>query len=175
MEYIFTGAAFYEELLGFNGIMLHSSAVVLDNKAYLFSAPSGTGKSTHTQLWLKYFGEKAYILNDDKPAIREFDGEFFAYGTPWSGKTDWNVNKKIPLAAIIFIERAKNNFAEKMNAVNAAKMLYYQGYSAQSEIRKIQFLDFIDKLISKVPVFKLGANMEEDAVTTIYNAINGVK
>lgn len=175
IEYIYTGAAFYERLLKFNGIMLHSSAVVVDNEAYLFSAPSGTGKSTHTNLWLQHFKERAYILNDDKPAIREWGGRFYAYGTPWSGKTDLNVNKKVPIKAIIFIERSENNFAEKISNQEAAKMLYYQGYSAMSAECKISFLEFIDKLIRNIPIYRLGANISDEAVTTVYNAVNEVK
>ena len=69
--YIYEGKLFYEKLIKYyNGMMIHSSAVVVDGKAYLFSAPSGTGKSTHTAFWLKKFGDRAYILNDDKPAVR---------------------------------------------------------------------------------------------------------
>ena len=82
VEYVYTGAAFYEALLHFNGFMLHSSGIVKDGRAYLFSADPGTGKSTHTSLWQKYFGEdEAKIINDDKPAIRLVDGELYVYGT----------------------------------------------------------------------------------------------
>ena len=79
-EYLFTGFSFYKQLLNFGGFMLHSSAVVVDGKAYLFSANCGTGKSTHTKLWLNLFGDQAYILNDDKPALRLEDGTWYAYG-----------------------------------------------------------------------------------------------
>ena len=85
-EYMLTGSDFYTELLNFNGIILHSSCIVVDGMAYAFSADSGTGKSTHTQLWLKHLGDRAYMLNDDKPAIRLIDGKVYACGTPWSGK-----------------------------------------------------------------------------------------
>ena len=84
-EYMCTGSMFYSQLLRHNGIMLHSSCVVVDDGAYLFTARSGTGKSTHTNLWLEKFGDRAYILNDDKPALRLENGTWFAYGTPWSG------------------------------------------------------------------------------------------
>lgn len=87
-EYIFAGSEFYRKLINLGGFMLHASAIVVDNKAYLFSAPSGTGKSTHTKLWQECFGDKAIIINDDKPAIRIEEGKCFAYGTPFSGKTD---------------------------------------------------------------------------------------
>ncbi len=91
-EHMSTANSFYTKLLDFDGIRLHSSAVVVDGRAYLFSATSGTGKSTHTGLWLELFGDKAYIINDDKPAVRLRDGVWYAYGTPWSGKHDNSVN-----------------------------------------------------------------------------------
>ena len=67
-KYMLTGSDFYTSVLKFDGILLHSSCIVVDGVAYAFSADSGTGKSTHTQLWLKRFGDRAHILNDDKPA-----------------------------------------------------------------------------------------------------------
>lgn len=82
-EYVLTGSRFYFKFINFGGLMVHSSCVVVDGRAYLFSAPSGTGKSTHTALWLKKLGDRAFILNDDKPAVRYEDGTFYAYGTPW--------------------------------------------------------------------------------------------
>ena len=106
-EYLWSGAHFYEKLAKFQGVMLHASCVEYDGKAYLFSARSGTGKSTHTHLWLKYL-PGARIINDDKPAIRLVDGVFYAYGTPWSGKTDESVNVGVPIAGICFLSRGEN-------------------------------------------------------------------
>ena len=75
--------------------MVHASAVEVDGKAYLFSADSGTGKLTHTKQWQNYFGkERALIINDDKPAIRKDKNGWAAYGTPFSGKTDENLNRQ---------------------------------------------------------------------------------
>ena len=95
LEYILSGFAFAWALPDFSGFCLHASAVALENRAVLFSAPCGTGKSTHTALWQQYFGQhRAVILNDDKPALRLLEGHFQVYGTPWSGKTDLNTNTR---------------------------------------------------------------------------------
>ncbi|MBR1442769.1 MAG: hypothetical protein IJ583_04470 [Firmicutes bacterium] len=174
-EYMLTGFIFYNKLLQYDGFMLHSSTVVLNNEAYMFSAPSGTGKSTHTQLWLKEFGDKAYILNDDKPAIRFFNDGIYAYGTPWSGKTDQNVNKKVPVKAIIFIERSENNHIEKMGATETLKMLLYQGFRSRGKTGTENFLDMSEKIVNKIGVYKLGCNISREAVLTVYNEINGGK
>ena len=119
-EYMIAGAKFYKELISFGGMMLHSSAVVLDGEAYLFSAPSGTGKSTHTSLWLQHFGDRAFILNDDKPAIRVTDNGIFVYGTPFSGKNDISENTGVPLKAVAVLSRGEHG----KKAVRAAGNLF---------------------------------------------------
>ena len=106
-EYMLTGSDFYTELIKFDGILLHSSCIVVDDLAYAFSADSGVGKSTHTQLWLKHFGDRCYMLNDDKPAIRLINGEVYACGTPFSGKYDYSAPKNVKLAGICFLQRSE--------------------------------------------------------------------
>ena len=100
-EYSCAGAEFYMKLLKHQGFMIHASAVEKEGKAYLFSAPSGTGKSTHAQLWRQTFkGEPIRIINDDKPAVCLQNGVFYACGTPFSGKTDKNENRKAPIQGL---------------------------------------------------------------------------
>ena len=171
-EYLLTGSRFYAALLAYSGFMLHSSAVVYENRAYLFSAPCGTGKSTHTSLWCKRFGDAAVILNDDKPAIRFVDGKFYAYGTPWSGKTSANINMRVPLGAIAFIERAEKNSIERLDVQTA-----FAGILSQTlRIKDVQNLDkvvpLVESLVKNVNVYKLKCNMELDAVDVAYNAMS---
>ena len=124
--YLLEGKLFYKELISkYKGTMLHASAVVVDEKAYLFSAPCGTGKSTHTSKWLELFGDGAYILNDDKPAIRVLDDGIYAYGTPWSGKHDISVNKRVKLQAICFLNRDTTNWIKPMEDHDKIVNLYY--------------------------------------------------
>ncbi|MGN1317940.1 MAG: hypothetical protein ACI4VF_02920 [Lachnospirales bacterium] len=173
IEYIFTGAAFYEALLHFNGFMLHSSGVVKDGYAYLFSADSGTGKSTHTELWQKYFGEdNAVIINDDKPAIRMVDNELYVYGTPWSGKTDKNLNMRVPIGAIVFLERSvNNNWVKEISVAEAIPLILEQTFRPRQKDMMIKLLDMLDVVLKNVRVFKIGVDMSEDAVITSYNGI----
>lgn len=170
-EYLLTGACFYEKLIEYKGVMLHSSAVVVDGYAYLFSADSGTGKSTHTGLWLEYFGDKAYILNDDKPALRIEDGKVFAYGTPWSGKTDLNRNKKVPVAGICFIERAETNSIRKAETFDAFGRFYTQTVRPYEENIMGMFMDTVNEIFNAVPIYIMGCNISREAVLTSYNAM----
>jgi len=170
-EYMCTAGSFYYHLLQHNGLMLHSSAVVVDGWAYLFSAPSGTGKSTHTGLWLQNFGERAYILNDDKPALRQEDGVWYAYGTPWSGKYDISVNARVPLAGIAIIERSADNRIEPIGGTPAIFAMMDQTVRPADPERRSLLLENLDKLLTRVPVWKLHCNMDPEAAQVSYNAM----
>ena len=174
-EYMMTGAMFYVKLLNYNGMMLHSSVVVVDGKAYLFSADSGTGKSTHTQIWLKLFGDRAYILNDDKPAIRREADGWFAYGTPWSGKYDISVNARIPIAGIAMIERAEHNEIYPFSGKEAIRQIMAQLNRVRAAEYRIKEMELLDKLLWEVPVWKLKCNMEDEAAILSYEAMSGQK
>ena len=172
-EYMSTGGSFYRQLLGFGGLLLHSSAVVVDGKAYLFSAPCGTGKSTHTKLWLRTFGERAVMLNDDKPALRLEDGIWYAYGTPWSGKYDISTNIRAEVAGIAMIERADTNSIEPYPGAKAIFAVMEQTARPASPALRMKLLENLDKLLSDVPLWKLKCNMDPDAAIVAYEAMSG--
>lgn len=170
-EYMLIGKAFYHHLLRYHGLMLHASAVVVDNEAYLFSAPSGTGKSTHTSLWLEHFGEKAYILNDDKPAIRIFPDGVYAYGTPFSGKYDISVNAKVPLRGIAFIERSESNDLERQTKKQAMFSILNQTARPEDVMLYTQLLATVGELLDRVNVFTLHCNISREAVSVSYEGM----
>ena len=171
-EYIWTGYEFCKGLLDFGGFMLHSSGVAYENKAYLFSAASGTGKSTHTEIWQKVFGEdKAVIINDDKPVIRADGGSFFAYGTPWSGKSDKNLNIKVPLQGICFLERSKTNHIERISSKEAVMLILNQTVRPPELDIMDKLLVILDGLLKTVPVYRLGCNMEDEAAIVSYKGM----
>lgn len=170
-EYMMTGAWFYKYLLDFGGMMLHASAVVKDGKAYLFSADCGTGKSTHTQLWRREFPD-AFILNDDKPALRREDDGWFAYGTPWSGKTDQNVDARVPLGGIAILERAEENAIAPYRGLAATRDLLKQVNRPRAAEYRIKLMDLLDKLITEVPIWKLSCNMEPEAAHLAFETMS---
>lgn len=174
-EYIWTGAIFYDALINFKGFVLHASAVVVDGRAYLFSAPSGTGKSTHTSLWLKHFGSRAQILNDDKPAIRITDSGIRVYGTPWSGKTDLNINTDAELAGICFLSRSEKNYIEELPKSQAIVEILNQTLRPSAQKEMVNLLDTLDVVISKIPVYKMGCNISEEAAVMAYEKMSGAK
>ncbi|MBQ8841379.1 MAG: hypothetical protein IJZ65_01965 [Ruminiclostridium sp.] len=171
-ELMYTARLFYTALLSFGGFMLHSSAVEMDGKAYLFSAPSGTGKSTHTGLWLKAFGEKAHIINDDKPAIYIRESGIFACGTPWSGKSDLNINTAVPLQGICVLTRSETNHIKPLDEGEAIFSLLNQTLRPYSEKDMDKLLSLLDKVIKNVPVWKMGCNISEEAVAVAFEAMS---
>jgi hypothetical protein len=153
--YVLSGTKFYFELIKRGGMLLHSSAVVKDGRAYLFTANPGVGKSTHTGYWLRLFPD-AYILNDDKPALRRENGVFCAYGTPWSGKYDISRNEGVPVGGIACIERAKTNFIEPMPTAQAAARILSQTVRHVRKERMDELLTTLDLLLREVPIYRLG-------------------
>lgn len=170
-EYMLTGSDFYSALVRFDGILLHSSCIVVDGVAYAFSADSGTGKSTHTQLWLKRFGDRAYMLNDDKPAIRIIDGKVYACGTPWSGKFDYSTPKVVPLGGICFLERSKDNWIKPADTSKAVFNIFSQTVRRFGKADMNKVFDILEQIFAKVPIYQLGCNISDEAVDTSYNAM----
>ena len=172
LAYMESATQFFTQLLRFGGVYLHASCVEVDGRAYLFSADSGTGKSTHTRLWLQMFGEKAVIFNDDKPALRRIDGIWYAYGLPWCGKDGINVNKRVPLAGICFLKQADHNAIRRLNSSDAIGRLMQQ---TLRKVRRVENLDVIlsnfDKLIREIPIFELENRPEPAAAQLSYETM----
>ena len=172
IEYIFAGSYFYNHILDFDGFLLHSSAICKDNKAYLFSANSGTGKSTHTMNWVKYCGkENVTFINDDKPAIRKIGETFYCCGTPFSGKTNLSKNILVPIKAIVFIKRGIENSVAVMDSKDALSRIFGQTVFTQSPERMVKLLSLLDELLKTITVFELTCNMDVTSAKVAYEFI----
>ena len=175
IAYMYSGWAFYRQLLSFNGMMFHASAIELDGKAYLFSGPSGMGKSTHANLWLELF-PSAKIFNDDKPALRYIDGRWYAYGTPWSGKSGININTKLPVAGICFLRKGAENRIRRLGNLEAAAAIISQTLRHFSTPEGLGVMtDMVDSMVNEIPVFEMinrpepeAAIMSHEAMTSAY-------
>ena len=168
-EYLWSASYFYEQLAKYDGVMLHASCVEYNGKAYLFSARSGTGKSTHTHLWLKYL-PGSRIINDDKPAIRIIGSKAYAFGTPWSGKTNESINTGVPIAGIAFLSRGENAI-KRVNGFSVLKDFMDQTVRPSSKELMEPMLDVLDKILTGVPVYRLSCDMSEEAVKTSYEGM----
>lgn len=170
--YVDSGWQFYKQLLIYNGLYIHSSAIALDNRAYLFSGPCGMGKSTHTRLWQQVFGEAVQVINDDKPALRRLDGQWFAYGTPWCGKDHINVNRKVPLQGICFLKRGEENRIRRLSPLEATAAILTQ---TMRKFKQVEYLDLllshVDKLVREIPIYEMECLPNEEAALLSYNTM----
>lgn len=170
--YLQSGFQFYRQLLKFNGLMLHASAVEMEGKAYLFSGPSGMGKSTHTRLWQQLFGDAAQVFNDDKPALRRMEDAWYAYGTPWCGKDGINQNKKVPLAGICFLRRGEKNSIRRLDALEATTYIISQTMRKFKDTENLDsMLSIVEKLVSEIPVYELFNKPEPEAALLSYETM----
>ena len=159
----------------YDGFFFHSSSLEYEGGAYVFTALSGTGKSTHTALWRKVFGEKVRMINDDKPIIRKKDGVFRVYGTPWMGKSNIGSNISAPVKAVYLLKRGESNRAEKISpALGFADLLEATLYP-QSKNNAERLLALIDEMFKSVPLFRLTCNMNDDAPLAALNAVRDLQ
>lgn len=171
VAYMESANIFYRALLEFNGLYLHASSVELNDRAYLFSGPSGMGKSTHTCLWQQCF-EGVQIFNDDKPALRLIDGQWFAYGTPWCGKDGININMRVPLAGICFLKQAHENRIRRLNPKEAATRIISQTIRFFTNLDRLDLmLSHVDNLVQTIPVFEFENRPEPTAAVLSYNTM----
>jgi len=172
VEYMESGRLYHAALLGFDGFYLHASAVEYQGKAYLFSAPSGTGKSTHTRLWQQCFGEAARIFNDDKPSLRRLEDAWYAYGTPWCGKDHININLKVPLAGVCFLKQGPENCIRRLNSQEAINKILSQTIRRfRSGARLDMLLGHLDKFVREIPVFELENRPVPEAAILSYETM----
>lgn len=174
---------YYEELavhrklstamLDFDTFLFHGSCVAVDGKAYIFAAPSGTGKSTHVRLWRQLLGDRAVMVNDDKPYIRVTDNGAIVYGTPFNGKHHLDSNINVPLDGICVLERGQKNHIEKVRKEDVYAVLLQQTYRPNTPSDLQKTLALLDKLTFCVNLYKLSCNMEPDAARVSYEAIHG--
>lgn len=172
IAYMESAYQFYRQLVLFDGLFLHSSAVVLDGRAYLFSGHSGAGKSTHTRLWQGVFGPAACVINDDKPALRRVDGRWMVYGTPWCGKDGINENAAAPLAGICYLKKAKKNEIRRLSSREAmAQILAQTIYKFPDRDHLNKLFDLMNMLLQEIPVFELENLPEPDAARLSYKTM----
>lgn len=153
------------------GFFLHCSCLKYRDKAMIFTAPSGTGKSTHAALWKAHFGDEVEMINDDKPLVREYENGFVIYGTPWRGKHNRGANISAPVGAVFFLEQAPENAIEPIDSFTALSLLMQQTVIPRGRDDTSALLDMLSRLIERVPMYRLRCNISDEAVTTALSAL----
>ena len=188
------------ELIAKGVLLIHGSVIAVDGEGYLFTALSGTGKSTHVRLWRELFGERAVMVNDDKPLVRVRSEELgvrseelfvspelsreggkysslltphssLCYGTPWDGKHHLSTNISVPLKAIVHLQRGEENLIEPLTPAEMLPVLLQQTFRPQSAIGTMQVLQLLDALSQGVKFYSLHCNMQPEAARIAYEGM----
>ena len=162
-----------DQMPEYNRVLCHGAVITWKENGYLFTAPSGTGKSTHISLWRKYLGPDVRIVNGDKPLMKIEPSEIRLYGTPWAGKEGWQKNRSTQLDGICILQQAKKNEIRRLNPAEALPLLIRQFYFTDSTVHAGKTLELMDLLLKKVPVYLLKCDRSEEAVKCSFEAMTG--
>ena len=154
-------------------LMTHGSAIAVDGRGYLFTAKSGTGKSTHTRFWRETFGSRAAMINDDKPFIRMEADRIDICGAPWSGKHGLHSNVTVPLAGICILQRGNENCSQPVAAEAALPMLLHQSYRPEAPEKQAAFHRMVTQLATQVPLWSMTCTKDDQAACVAFSAMAG--
>ena len=161
-----------DRLIEKDTLLLHGSTVSVDGKAYLFTAPCGTGKSTHTRLWREVFGERAVMVNDDKPFLKLTPNGVLAYGSPWGGKHGLATNICVPLQGICLLHRGEENHIHPLPAEEILPTLRHQLHEPTDKDLHQRSFSVLDKLPEVVPTWEMFCNKEPEAAIISHAAMS---
>ena len=156
-----------------DSVLVHGSCVAVDGAAYLFCAPSGTGKSTHARLWRELLGERAMMVNDDKPLVRVTDDGALAYGTPWDGKHRLSNDVAVPLRAVCLLARGEVNRIGCLAPTEAYPALLRHVYRPLDPAALALTLGLVDRLVARVDLWRLQCNTNIKAAEVSFSAMSG--
>ena len=154
-------------LPAFDAFVMHSSVVAVDGKAYCFAGACGVGKSTHTRYWKTVLGDRATVINGDKPIYRFQNGQLLAYGTPWCGKENWQRNTSAPLAAICLLARGEENAVYPVDPFTLLGELSRNFHlPGDNQVNIAQLMELIDRMVTLIPVYRLRCRNDVSAAET---------
>ena len=156
-----------EKLLERDTLLLHGSTVAVDGQAYLFTAPCGTGKSTHTRFWRELFGDRAVMVNDDKVFLALRQDGVWVYGSPWMGKHGIGTNISAPLKGICFLQRGTENAIQKAEPQKWLPELVHQCFLPEE-----RYLPLISQLAQRIPLWEMSCTKDSQAAAIAYEAMS---
>lgn len=160
--------AIAEQLPFLDRFVFHGAAVEAFNKSYIFTAPSGTGKTTHVSLLLKHFGDNVSVINGDKPIIMVRGGETIVYSAPWAGKEGWKSNASARLGGVVLLRRGTVNSIKRIAPEEYFEELVCQAYVPCDGRAMLKTLDMLDELSRSVPFYLLECDMSLEAAKTSF-------
>ena len=163
---------FADYLFDHNVLLCHGSTVAVDGKAYLFTAKCGTGKSTHTRLWREVFGDRARMVNDDKPFLILTESGVLACGAPWSGKHGLDTNITVPLAGICILERGPENTIRPIPAEEALPRLLHETHCPDGQ--EPRFRELVERLASQTALWRMECTRDQEAAEVAHRFMSSI-
>lgn len=160
-----------EALFDRNILVLHGSVIAVDGQGYLFTARSGTGKSTHTRFWRETFGSRAVMVNDDKPFLR-MEEQILVCGAPWSGKHGLDTNITVPLKAICILERGPENRIRPIAPEEALPMLLHQSHHPLDESKHHRLEEMLEDLARRISLWNMECSLDSKAAEVAFAAMS---
>ena len=160
-----------ERLVEENVLLMHGSAVCMDGQGIIFTAASGTGKSTHARLWREMYGDRVWMVNDDKPLISLREDGVRVWGTPWDGKHRLSRNASAPLRTIVSLERDDRNRIQPIGKADAFPVLMRQCFISRNAATMTRIMVLEKQLLSAVDFYKMGCNMEPEAARVAWEGL----
>ncbi len=161
----------YSKLPAFGAMWLHSVLLEMDGKGYAITAPSGYGKSTQGQLWLKAFPDRARIINGDNPIVRKEGEGFVAYGTPFCGKEGYQVNIGVPLKGFCYLKHGETNSIRRMDSTVAFAQLLREYQCRFTPENQEKYMELLQQFAETVPVYVLTCNLDGQAPIVAYEGM----
>ena len=162
-----------ERMPAYDTFLVHGSAVAVDGWGYLFTAKSGTGKSTHARLWQELLGDRLVYVNDDKPLIRIAPDGAVIYGTPYDGKHHRSSDVAVPLRAVCFLRRGRENSIRACSTRDAFPRLLQQVYTPADQEALRRTLSLLQALTVRVRFYELACNMDPEAARVAFEGMGG--
>lgn len=176
LETVATLRKISEKLPLYNRFLFHGAAITYEDEGgFLFTAPSGTGKTTHIRMWRRHLGEGVRVVNGDKPFIAIKENEVRVYGTPWAGKEKWQKNRSAELKGICRIKQGTGCSIRKLEPVECLEWILNEIYIPRTSGMLEITLEHVEKLLGRVPVYELTCDISEEAVKYSFEAMTGFK
>ena len=162
-----------KNIVKYDCFVLHGACILYKDNAYLFIAPSGTGKTTHINLWKKHINDLV-IINGDKPIIRLINNEPIIYGTPWMGKERYGCNSKAKLKAVVILHQGQVDKIDKVDKKDYINEIFNQIYMPEDKTTLLETMDLVDKVFNNVDVYNMSCTMNDSAFKTCFKELVGV-
>ena len=156
-------------------MLFHGAALTYEEDGFLFTAPSGTGKTTHIRMWRRHLGEVVRIVNGDKPFLAIKENEVRVYGAPWAGKEKWQKNRSAQLKGICRIKQGEECSIRKLEPIECLNWILNEIYVPPKSGMLDITLGHVEKLLERVPVYELTCDVSEEAVKCSFEAMTGLK